>query len=268
MTLVTRNELFSLLEEPETRATVKRLLDLPPEPVAGELRELRSDIRELIRGQARTDQSVQELMLAVKDLTAAQARTDDSTKTLFAAQARTDESIRELSAAQARTDESIKELSSAQARTDESIKELSAAQARTDHNVHALRREVGALSDNVGYGLEELAALLLPEWLEREEGVTVQGFMRRFFPTAEGEEEVDLYADGDRAGTFVPVVGEVKSRIYSGDVKKFAVKLRRVAEALPQRPVGLMLGFVVHPAAKDVAREVGVHVLASRPSMR
>jgi hypothetical protein len=232
MASVTRNELFGLFEEPENRETIKRLLGLPTEPVADALREVRDSIQELAAAQARTGQAVADLSAEVKNLAAAQARTDQS--------------VAELSA---------------------DVKELAAAQARTDQNVFALRRDVGALSDNVGFGLEELAAIVLPAWLEREEGVTVRRITRRFFQTADGEEEVDVYADGDRAGTVVPVVGEVKSRIYSGDVKKYAVKLARIAEAMPQKPLGLMFGFVVHPAANEVARELGLRLVASRPSI-
>jgi outer membrane murein-binding lipoprotein Lpp len=218
MSAVTRSELFGLLEDPSTRETVKRLLDLPTEPVAEAVQELRGAVKELAVAQARTDRTVKELATEVKELAT-------------------------------------------------EVKELAAAQARTDQSVFALRREVGTLSDNVGFGLEELASIVLPAWLEREEGVTARHFNRRFFQTADGEEEIDVYADGDRAGTVVPVVVEVKSRIYSGDVKKYAVKLARIAEGLPYKPLGLMFGFVVHPAANDVARELGLRLVASRPSV-
>jgi hypothetical protein len=123
-------------------------------------------------------------------------------------------------------------------------------------------------------GLSKLAHVLivvhcgsvLPAWLEREEGIVVERFTRRYFHTAQGEEEVDVYPEGDRTGTTVAVIGEMKSRIYSADVKKYALKFARIAETLPAKPLGLMFGFVVHPAANDVARELGRQLVASRPS--
>jgi tetratricopeptide (TPR) repeat protein len=293
MNAVTVDDLLALLAEPRAREAVKRALDLPSEPVAEALRELREQVRllavqtdegfqKVAAAQDRTDQAIGRLEAAqertdqaIGRLEAAQERTDQAIGRLEAAQERTDRSIGRLEAAQERTDEAVRDLAlrtgrleAAQERTDDAVRELAAAQARTDQSIQGLRRDVGALSDNMGFGLEELASLVLPAWLEREEGVTVQRIARRYFHTAAGEEEVDLYADGDRAGTPVPVVGEVKSRIYSGDVKKYAVRLARIAESLPHEPLALMLGFVVHPAATDVARELGIRVLATRPSVR
>jgi hypothetical protein len=168
------------------------------------------------------------------------------------------EALRELAAAQARTDASVKELAAAQARTE-------AAQTRTESSLLELRRAVGALSDNVGFGLEELAAIVLPGVLEREEGIRVERFSRRFLSPATGEEEVDLYAEGERGGRTVVVVGEVKSRIYEAEVRRFAAKAARLQPALPGDAVAVLFGFVIHPSARQAAQSLGVRVVASRP---
>jgi hypothetical protein len=250
---MTGSEMIVALQDPAVRDGVQRALGLPTEPVAIALRELAA-------AQARTDATV-------KELAAAQARTDATVKELAAAQARTDATVKELAA-------EVKELAAAQARTDATVKELAAevkelaaAQARTDRSVADLRKEVGKLSDNVGFGLEELAALVLPGALERDDGVQAGRFVRRFFQTEVGDEEVDLYAEASRQGSSVVVVGEVKSRIYAGDVQKFSAKLARLAPGLPAEPFAVMFGFVVHPAAQQMAQRLGVRVLASRPSI-
>jgi hypothetical protein len=228
--VVTGVEMLSVLQDPAVREGVKRALDLPTEPVAQ----------------------------ALRDMAAAQARTDASVEKLAAAQARTDarldrlaDSVERLAEAQARTDATVQELAA-------EIKELAAAQTRTERAVLELRQAVGSLSDNVGFSLEELAGIVLPAVLEREHGVTVERFARRFIPTAQGDEEVDLYADARRHDREVVVVGEIKSRIYPNDVRDFARKLERLAPVLPAEAVPVLFGFMVHPRANREARERGI----------
>ncbi|MBI4704032.1 MAG: hypothetical protein HY744_23230 [Deltaproteobacteria bacterium] len=223
-------DIVHALRDPAVRREVQQALGLPAEPVAEALREL----------------------------VAAQARTDKTIEKLVAAQARTDKTIEKLVAAQARTDEALKELSC-------EVKELAAAQARTERGLGLLRQDVGALSDNVGFGLEELAAIVLPAVLAREERVSVGGFTRRFIQTTAGDEEIDLFAEAERDGCPVAVVGESKSRIYDGDVKRFAGRAARVAEALGTKVLPLMFGFVVHPSARRASESLGVLLVASRP---
>jgi hypothetical protein len=180
--------------------------------------------------------------------------------------------VKELAAAQARTDATVKELAAevkglaaAQARTDATVKELAAAQARTEHSLLDLRRAVGSLSDNVGFGLEELATIVLPALLEQEEGIRVERFTRRFLLTPAGEEVVDLYAEARRNGEVLVVVGEVKSRIYEAEVRRFAAKISRLQAVLPGRALPVLFGFVVHPSARAAASSSGIRVVASRP---
>jgi predicted RecB family endonuclease len=91
------------------------------------------------------------------------------------------------------------------------------------------------------------------------------GFERRIVTTAAGEEEVDLWAQGERDGAAVQLVNEVKSRIYAADVKRFVQKAERVQATLEAPVLRLMFGFVVHPAARELAEQLGVRVVASRP---
>jgi hypothetical protein len=189
----------------------------------------------------------------------------EALRALAASQARTDATVMELGATVKELAAEVKELGAA-------VKELAAAQARTDAAVarlteamQELRRSVGALSDNVGFGLEELAAIVLPGVLEREQGVLASGFERRFVETAAGEEDLDLYGPAERDGRPVTVVGEVKSRIYERDVKAFAAKAERVARALTVTAVPVMFGFVIHPSARQASAAHGVVVVASRP---
>jgi hypothetical protein len=173
--------------------------------------------------------------------------------------------LRELAAAQRRTDASLAALAAEVKELAAELKELAAGQGDLRAGQRELRQAVGALSDNVGFGLEELAAIVLPGVLERDEGVRVDRFVRRYFLAESGEEEVDLFAEAERDGAPLAVVGEVKSRIFPADVKRFAAKVDRIAPGLAVKALPLMFGFVVHPTARDAAAALGVRVVASRP---
>jgi hypothetical protein len=146
-------------------------------------------------------------------------------------------------------------------------KELAAAQVQIEASVREPRISVGTLPDFGGFGLDVLAAIVLPAQLERDERtILTTGFERRSVTTAAGEEEVDLWAEGERDGAPVLVVGEVKSRIYATDVKRFVQKAERVEATLETPVLRLMFGFVVHPAAREVAEQLGVRAVASSSS--
>ena len=107
---------------------------------------------------------------------------------------------------------------------------------------------------------------MLPAQLEQHDRTSLTTpFERRFVTTAAGEEEIDLWAQGERDGAAVTVVGEVKSRIYAADVKRFVQKAERVEATLKTPALRVMFGFVVHPSAREVAEHLGACVVASRP---
>jgi outer membrane murein-binding lipoprotein Lpp len=193
------------------------------------------------------------------------------------------ESLRELAAAQARTDETVKQLATNLERLAAEVEQLAAAQARTDATVErlaaevkqlatemrAVRRELGGLSDRVGFGLEELGGIVLPGVLEHDHGVRILGgFERAFVRTPMGEEEIDLAADGERDGKPVRVVVESKSRAYEADVRSLAVRAKRISEALGDEVVAVLFGFVIHPSASELAASMGIIAVASRPTIR
>ncbi len=219
-----------LRDVPEALDELRRLLGVPAARLDQKVDALESAIETLAAAQARTEATVRELAVEVKELAVAQARTDAA--------------VRELAV-------EVKELSAA-------VHELAAAQARTD-------RAVGALSDNVGFGLEDLAGIVVPDVLLRKERIEGLTFRRRFVLTEAGEVEIDLYSEGTRAGSPVTVVGEVKSRIYPREVEGFSRKLASLAPALAAPVVPFLFGFVVHPSARPVAERLGIHVVASRP---
>ncbi len=174
------------------------------------------------------------------------------------------ESIAKLAEAQRRTEERlerlaerVEELAEAQRRTEERLEKLIAA-------LDSLRVEVGRLSDAVGFGLEDIARVVLPGWLHKNLGVEVDELRREFITIGGREVEVDLYGEGRLRGERVVVVGEVKSRISESDVRRFYERVYAPAsEDLGVRVVGVLFGYLVHPSARRRARELGLHVVAS-----
>ena len=151
----------------------------------------------------------------------------------------------------------VNRLAEAQRRTEETIAKLIQA-------VDTLRREVGRLSEVVGFGLEDIARVVLPGWLHRHLGVEVDELERRFFNVDGREVEVNLYGEGRRGDRKVVVLGECRSRIYGRDVRKFYEEVYLpVSSKIGKEAVGVMFGYLIHPSAKKMAEELGLYVVAS-----
>lgn len=169
--------------------------------------------------------------------------------------------VRELAEAQRRTEERLNklaervdQLAEAQRKTEEKIEKLAEA-------VDALRKEVGRLSETVGFGLEDIARVVLPGWLYRHLGIEVE--LERKIIELEGREvEVDLYGEAVREGEKLLIIGECKSRIYDRDVERF---YREIYEAVSKerKAIGVLFGYLIHPSAQRKAKELGIYVIAS-----
>ena len=236
-------------------------------------------IKSLAEAQRRTEEQLNTLAERVDALAEAQKRTEGRLNALAEAQMRTEKRVEELAEAQGRTEERLSILAEAQRRTEESlgtlarrVDSLADAQKRTEESVMKLseavallRVEVGRLSEAVGFSLEDLARWLFPSRL-REEGVEVEGFERRFFLIDGREVEINLYGEGCRDGEEVIILGEVKSRIYSDDVNRFAGIAERIEALMGRRAYKLFFGFAIHPSALRDAEERDVHLYtAYRP---
>lgn len=174
------------------------------------------------------------LAAAVKDLTEAQKRTEEGLNILAGR---------------------VYQLVEAQVRNEERLGKLIGA-------IEALRVEVARLSDAVGFGLEDIARVVLPGWLHRQLGLEVNGLERRFVEVEGGLVEANLYGEGLQMGERVIVVGECKSRIYERDVEKFYEDVYRPLSQSPTRVVGLLFGYWIHPAAQRKAQELGLYTVA------
>ena len=230
--------------------------------------ELKGAIQELVQAQARAERRGSGLERALQELALAQTRTEQRVEELAQAQARTEQRVEELAQAQARTEERVggleramQELAQAQARTEQQIEKLVEAQQN-------LAQQVGRLSDTIGYGLEDIAKVVLPGYLQRHFGIRLEGALgeelgRHFFHIDGSDVEINLYGEGERDGQRVVVLGEAKSRIYGNDVEKFAHNLAVMDHVLKGEVVRVMFGYFIHPSAEVAARERDILVVAS-----
>lgn len=192
---------------------------------------------------------LEDLRSSVKSLTDAIDRLAERVDKLAEAQKLTEDRLNKLT-------ERVDRLAEAQLRTEEHVKQLAVT-------VSNLAREVGRLSDVIGFGLEDVAKVVVPGWLYRHERIEVE--LERRFVYVDGESiEVNLYGDGRRNGEAVIVVGECKSRICEREVREFAEKLEKLAKVFQGRRVyTFMFGFLIHPSAEWKARERGITLIAS-----
>ena len=250
-------------------------------------------INELVEAQKRTEQRVEELAEAQKRTEEAQQRTEErlsrlekAVVELAEAQKRTEQRLEELAEAQKRTEEAqqrteerlsrlenaVAELAEAQKRTEDAVDKLMAAHTLLSQKVENLAVAVGSLSETIGFGLEDVAKLMLPPYLERHYGIHLEGepaeeLGRQFF-NVEGKYvvEVNLYGEGYRDGNRVIVLGECKSRIGGGAVQHFVEMVAEKVEPLV-RSKGevwrVMFGFYIHPSAWEVAKKHNVILVAS-----
>jgi len=207
------------------------------------------------------------LVAAVEGLAKAQRSTEErlgtvieEVRSLAEAQKRTELRLNELAEAQKRTELRLNELAEAQKRTELRLNELAEAQKRTEDSMRSLSISVSRLSDVIGYGLEDVARVVLPGWLERHLDVYVETLERRFVEVTGKEVELNLYGEGMRKGEKVTVVGEVMARIYGRDVEEFASKVENLTD---KNILKVMFGFLIHPTAEKVAKEKDIILVAS-----
>lgn len=146
------------------------------------------------------------------------------------------------------------ELAEAQRRTEEALQVLA-------ETVKDMQRQLGGLSQTVGYTLENEALKKLPKLLLRDYGLRVRGKLKRqYVKDRTGKDvEVNIFGTGERNGETVTIVGESESQLSKNDVDRF---LRRTIGGLeglyPQILPVLITHMTSEPDAKEYARRLGV----------
>jgi len=169
------------------------------------------------------------------------------------------EIVRDLSEAQKKTEQRLNELAEAQKRTERELRLLTSEHRKT-------REQLGGLAMTVGYRLEDEAFKALPDLLERDYGIKVEGRLRRcYLADREGKKiEVNIFGSAVRDGRKLVIIGEGKSQLSKRGVREFINrKLRRFEGVFEEIFPVLVTYMISEPDAEDYARERGVAVYYS-----
>jgi len=178
--------------------------------------------------------------------------------------------VRDLAEAQSRTEERVGALAEAQGRTEKRVEELAEAQQRTEYAVQQLAQQVGGLSNRMGGDLEDIAADLIHDSLQRELGWQVDGLGRAWQSWDGTEEEIDVFGkvhDPARPDTPLWVVAEVKFNLTMRDFERFALLLERAARHLESEILPICFCYRIRPAVRQTALEAGHRIVLSNGRM-
>ncbi len=223
-----------------------------------EFNELKEVVRELAEAQKRTEARVEELAEAQKNSEARLTRLEKTVEELAEAQKRTEKSLEEFKKTTEenfqRVWNSINELSEAQKRTEEEIRKLSSALNET-------RRQVGDITDTIGYTLENAAYKALPELLKRDYALTVKGRIKRgYLKDRRGKDvEVNILGEGVLKGKKVIIVGESKSRLSKKKIQEFINRrLKRLEGIYGDLFPVLVTHMISEPDVEEYAGSKGI----------
>jgi len=162
-----------------------------------------------------------------------------------------------------RLTESHNKLIERQDSLEKAIERLTEAQARTENALQELFKQVGKLSETIGFGLEDIARVVIPGWLYKHEKIEVEEFTRKFI-IIDGEEiEINLYGEGRKEGAKIIILGEVRSRIYLNDVERFSKIVEKIKKKIEGNTYELMFGYYIHPSAEEEAKKKKISLIAS-----
>ncbi|MEM2224727.1 MAG: hypothetical protein QXR47_01285 [Candidatus Caldarchaeum sp.] len=132
------------------------------------------EVRSLREGQEKLWQGQEKLWEEVRSLREGQEKLWEGQNKLWEGQNKLWEEVRSLREGQNRLEESM-------ARLQDAVALLARTQGE-------LAKQVGALSETIGFGLEDVARVVVPGWLQRHEGIVMAEEFTRKWITVDGEE--------------------------------------------------------------------------------
>ncbi|MGB9713338.1 MAG: coiled-coil domain-containing protein [Dissulfurimicrobium sp.] len=193
-----------------------------------EFNELKEVVRELAEAQKKTEERL--------------CRLEDTVRELAEAQKKTEERL-------CRLEDTVRELAEAQKRTEQRVGELAEAQKRTEQELGNLAKQVGGLSDAVGYGIEDRLMPYIPAYAKRVFGLEILRVSRKNIEYgADRYDEVNILAEGkDANGNPVYLVGECKAQPGKKDADRFAAMLERLSAVLGKNIQAMLIGYTFTP---------------------
>ena len=157
--------------------------------------------------------------------------------------------------------ERMEQLTEAQLRSEQRIERLAEVTLRLAETDRDIQKQLGGLSQTVGYVLENEAMKKLPELLHRDYGLQVEGRLRRqYVQDRHGRHiEVNVFGTARSDGDTVTIVGESKSQLSKNDIDRFLARtVRELEGSYPKLFPVLITHMISEPDAEEYARELGV----------
>jgi len=203
---------------------------------------LAEKVLELAEAQRRSEVRLERLEAAVEKLVEAQLRIEERLERLEGV-------VEELAEAQKRTEARIEELAEAQQKTEKILQGVLLEQKR-------FRKELGGISNTVGYTLENEAIKHLPGILQRDLGLKINVMDRRFIEYPDGKyDEINIYGEGVLDGEEVYVIGESKVQIGKRNLNAFERLLKRLSGYLRGRIIPVLVTHSVHPEVERFVKK-------------
>jgi hypothetical protein len=139
------------------------------------------------------------------------------------------DSVNRVAVAQEQTERELRALAEAQRELADAQKEMAEAHKEMAWSMKDLRKQVGGLSQSVGYGLEAYAMERIPKILAKRLGLVEEssGPEQFVYPDAT-EDEVDVVVRGTIGGRRMVFLCETKTNITPQEIRDFMLVADRV----------------------------------------
>jgi len=175
---------------------------------------------------------------------------------LAEAQKRTEIRMEELTQAQQKTEVRMEELAEAQKRTEIRMEELAEAQKETKLEIRNLSKQVGGLTMDVGYGIEDKIMPYICDFGKKEFDTDIMLVERRNLVYPDGNyDEINIYAEGMKQGKPVFIIGECKAQPGKKDFDRFGQMAERVRKVITGDIHTFIAGYSFSPEVEMYAKK-------------
>jgi predicted nuclease with TOPRIM domain len=134
-------------------------------------------------------------------------------------------------------------------KTNERLDKLILAFEKAEKRNEQTRKQVGVLTDNFGYLLEDRAIRTLPKLLKERYGFEITEPLRRDFIEINGKYiEVNIYGKARKNDEEFIIIGEAKTRITNKAIIGFLEKCNN----FEGKQFRIMIGYLITPKIKQI----------------
>jgi hypothetical protein len=160
----------------------------------------------------------------------------------------------------------VAELAKAQKRTEQRVEELAQAQKQTEKRMEELvrglkvtRQQLGGLSDDFGYSLENKAIKHLPAILAKEGFIVTENLVRKYLMINGKFIEANIIGKVRKDNEEFILIGEAKSRLQIKKIEKFITNCKIIGG----KQIRILISHLLPPAFEDVLKENNIRFIPS-----